>query len=162
MTSPSKNWWCKNWPSHERLDPSSKKKPLPPITLAWRTSCCNCHVNWWVTTLPVKGLKVVAKCCLNWISFHDDLCCCVEYSNVENDLQYLSLKVIKLRSSIRILKSDVQIQMIESGLGCRFHDLHYFEVWIFFHTPWNHYLLEGIITELCGNHRLNVILFYFN
>jgi hypothetical protein len=41
----------------------------------------------------VKGLKVVAKHCLSWISFHDDLCCCVEYSNVE-DLQYLSLKVV--------------------------------------------------------------------
>ena len=25
----------------------------------------------------VKGLKAVAKCCLNWISFHDDLCCVV-------------------------------------------------------------------------------------
>jgi hypothetical protein len=34
----------------------------------------------------VKGLRVVAKCCLNWISFHDDLCCCVEYSNLENQV----------------------------------------------------------------------------
>ena len=32
----------------------------------------------------VKGLQVVANHCLNWFSFHDDLCCCVEYSNVEN------------------------------------------------------------------------------
>jgi hypothetical protein len=32
----------------------------------------------------VKGLKVETNCCLNCISFHDDLCCCVEYSNVEN------------------------------------------------------------------------------
>ena len=31
----------------------------------------------------VNGLKVVAKHCLNWISFHDDFCCCVEYSHVE-------------------------------------------------------------------------------
>ena len=30
----------------------------------------------------VKGLKVVAKHCLDWTSFHVDLCCCVEYSNV--------------------------------------------------------------------------------
>ena len=35
----------------------------------------------------VKGLKVVAKRCLNLISFHDDLCCCVEYSNVENQVE---------------------------------------------------------------------------
>ena len=35
----------------------------------------------------VKGRKVVAKCCLNWTSFHDDLCCCVEYSNVENQVE---------------------------------------------------------------------------
>ena len=35
----------------------------------------------------VKGLKVVAKCFLNWISFHDDLCCYVEYSNVENQVE---------------------------------------------------------------------------
>ena len=32
----------------------------------------------------VKGLKVVAKRYLNWtFLFYDDLCCCVEYSNVE-------------------------------------------------------------------------------
>jgi hypothetical protein len=30
----------------------------------------------------VKGLEVVAKRCF-WISFHDDLCCYVGYSNVE-------------------------------------------------------------------------------
>jgi hypothetical protein len=35
----------------------------------------------------VKGLKVITKRCLNWISFHDDLCCCVEYSNVENQAE---------------------------------------------------------------------------
>ena len=35
----------------------------------------------------VKGLKVVAKRYLNWISFHNDLCCCVEYSNVENQVE---------------------------------------------------------------------------
>ena len=36
-----------------------------------------------ITMFLVKGLKAVAKCCLNWNSFHDDLCCCVEYLNVE-------------------------------------------------------------------------------
>ena len=38
-------------------------------------------------TFLAKGLKVVAKCYLNWNSFHDDLCCCVEYSNVENQVE---------------------------------------------------------------------------
>ena len=35
----------------------------------------------------VKGLKVVAKRCFNWIYFHDDLCCCVEYSKVEHQVE---------------------------------------------------------------------------
>ena len=38
----------------------------------------------------VKGLKVVAKRCLNWISFHDDFRCCVEYSNIENQVEILN------------------------------------------------------------------------
>ena len=37
--------------------------------------------------LLVKGANVVAKCCLNWISFCDDLCYCVEYSNVEYQVE---------------------------------------------------------------------------
>ena len=37
--------------------------------------------------LLVKGLKVVAKHCLNWFFFYDDLCCCVQYSNVENQVE---------------------------------------------------------------------------
>ena len=41
----------------------------------------------------------------------------------------------KLRSSILIIKSDAQKQMVESGFGCRFHDVKYFEVEIFFHIP---------------------------
>jgi hypothetical protein len=31
----------------------------------------------------VKRLKVVAKCCLNWIFFHGALYCCVRYSTIE-------------------------------------------------------------------------------
>ena len=42
---------------------------------------------------------------------------------------------IKLRSSILIIKSDVQKQMVDSGSGRRFHVLHYFEVEVFFHIP---------------------------
>ena len=30
----------------------------------------------------VKVSILVAQCCLNWILFHDDLYCCVKYSNV--------------------------------------------------------------------------------
>ena len=40
--------------------------------------------------------------------------------------------------------------MVEFGFASRFHDLNYFEVRIFYPIPWNHYLLEGIITKLCG------------
>jgi hypothetical protein len=73
----------------------------------------------------VKGLKVVAKHCLNWISFHDDLCYYVEYLNIENQVEILNL----------IIKSDAQKQMVEYGLGCKFHVLNYFEFGIFFHIP---------------------------
>ena len=78
-----------------------------------------------ITFFGVKGLKVVAKRCLNYISFHDGFCCCIEYSNVE----------IKLRSSILIIKNDAQKQMVESSFGHRFHDLSYFKLIIFFHIP---------------------------
>ena len=46
---------------------------------------------------------------------------------------------IKLRSSIFIIKSDAQKQMLEFGFGYKFHDLNYFEIQIFFH------ILEFII-----------------
>ena len=58
----------------------------------------------------VKGLKVVANCCLNWISVLDDLCYCVEYSNVENQVEIFSF----------IIKSDAQMQMIEYGFKHRY------------------------------------------
>ena len=44
---------------------------------------------------------------------------CVKYLN------------IKLRSSILIIKSDTQKQVIEYGSECRFHDLNYVEVGFF-------------------------------
>ena len=34
-----------------------------------------------------KGLKIVEKCCLNWIYFQDELCCCVKYSNVDDQVE---------------------------------------------------------------------------
>ena len=66
----------------------------------------------------VKGLIVVARHCLNWISFHGDLSCCVEYSNVENQVEIFNTYHY----------SDAQKQMVECGFGRRFHDLNYFEV----------------------------------
>jgi hypothetical protein len=60
------------------------------------------------------------------------------------------MQKIKLKSSIFIIKSDAQKQMSESAFGHGFHDLNYFEVGIFFHISWIHYLLEDIITKLCG------------
>ena len=56
----------------------------------------------------------------------------------------------KLRSSMLIIKSDAQKQMVESGFGRRFHDLNHFEVGTFVHIPGNYYLLGGVITKLCG------------
>ena len=54
----------------------------------------------------VKGLKIVANRCLNLSSFHDDLCCCFEFSNIENqvDLQYLSLKVMLKSKCLSYIK----------------------------------------------------------
>ena len=34
-----------------------------------------------------------------------------------------------------IIKSDALEQIIEYGFGRRFHDLNYFSIGIFFHTP---------------------------
>jgi hypothetical protein len=39
---------------------------------------------------------------------------------------------MKLRSSILIIKSDTQKQMIKFGFGRGFHDLNYFEVGVLF------------------------------
>ena len=44
--------------------------------------------------------------------------------------------------------------MFEFGFGHRFHNLNYFEVRIFFHIPLIHYLLQDIITKLCGKTSL--------
>ena len=71
----------------------------------------------------VKGLEVIAKCCLNWISSHDDLCCCAEYLNVENQVE----------SYNTCHQSDAQKQMVEYGFGRRFHAPNYSNVEVFFH-----------------------------
>lgn len=45
----------------------------------------------------LKVLKVVAKCCLDWIELHYDLYCCLKCSNIEYivDVLYnLSLKAM--------------------------------------------------------------------
>jgi hypothetical protein len=41
-------------------------------------------------TKTIKGLKVVAKRCLNKISLQNDLCCYVEYSAGENQVEILN------------------------------------------------------------------------
>jgi len=58
MTSPSKNRWCKNWPSHERLDPLSKKNStveLPCFGHGWakkeNTKKNIVAYTWWLQPL---------------------------------------------------------------------------------------------------------------
>lgn len=41
----------------------------------------------------INSLKVVVKCCLIWICFHDGLYCCVQYLNVIKILK-LTMKTI--------------------------------------------------------------------
>ena len=67
---------------------------------------------------------------------------------------------IKLRSSTFIIKSDAQKQMVESAFGHRFHDFNYFEVRIFFHILGIHFLIEGIITKLCGKPSIYCLLYF--
>ena len=66
---------------------------------------------WYTKTIIcwIKGLIIKKKRCLNWISFHDDLYCCVGYSNVEN--QYLSLKNM-LKSEWLTLILDVDLMTL--------------------------------------------------
>jgi hypothetical protein len=42
-------------------------------------------ILWCSTTkiVLVKLVKVLTKCCLNWVLFHGALYCCVRYSNIE-------------------------------------------------------------------------------
>ena len=99
-----------------------------------------------------KGLKVVAKCCLNWIFF---MMISIVVSNTQ-------MSNIKLRFSTLIIESDAQKQMIESDFEHRFHDLNYFEVRIPFSysfdslCTWGHH--HNLFLE---NHKLYVILSYF-
>ena len=108
---------------------------------------------WYTKTIIflVKGLKVVAKRCLNWIFFHDDLYCCVKYSNVEYQVEIFKL----------IIKSDAQKQMVEFSFGRRFHDLNYFEVGIFFIFLEFIIYLRASSQNFVENHQFNVILSYF-
>jgi hypothetical protein len=58
MTNPSQNRWCKNWPSHERLDPLSKKNStveLPCFGHGWakkeNTKKNIVAYTWWLQPL---------------------------------------------------------------------------------------------------------------
>ena len=71
----------------------------------------------------VKGLIIVVKHCINWIYFHDDFCGCVEYSDVENQVEIFNTNHT----------NEAQKEMFEFVFGRRFHDLNYFEGGFFFH-----------------------------
>ena len=53
--------------------------------------------------------------------FHDDLYCCVKYSNVEYQVEIFK----------PYHESDAQNHMVEYGFELKFHDLKYYEVGIF-------------------------------
>ena len=69
-----------------------------------------------------------------------------------------------------IVTSDAHKQMVEFGFACRFHNLNYFEVGIFFHIPCLiiffhiHYVIKGIITKVFGKPSIecNSIVFLTN
>ena len=42
---------------------------------------------------------------------------------------------LKLRCQKMLIESDAQKVMAKSSYGCKFHDLKYFEVGLFFHIP---------------------------
>ena len=92
-----------------------------------------------IVIVLVKGLKVVAKCCLNYMFFSTRTFIVVLNNQMLNT---------KLRSSELIVKSDAHKQMVESIFERRFHDLKYLEFGIF-HIPSTHYTLHGIITTSC-------------
>ena len=99
----------------------------------------------------VKGLSLVAKRCLNWISFHDDLCCCVEYSNVENQVEILMV----------IIQSDAQKQMVESSFGRRLMTLIILKLDLSFILLGFIFYLRASSKNFVENHQFNVILSYF-
>ena len=50
----------------------------------------------------------------------------------------------KVRSWKLIIKSNAQKQTAKSGVEHKFHDLNYFELYLFIQIPWIHYTLEVI------------------
>ena len=79
--------------------------------------------------------------------FHDDLYCCVKYSNAKYEV-----KIFKTYHS----KSS-QRQMVESGYELCFQDLKYFEVGSFFMFLEIQYLIESIITNFLNYDQCSVI-----
>ena len=101
--------------------------------------------------LLVKGPKVVAKCSLNWISFHDDLYCCVRYSIVDYQVE-----IFKTCHQRVMLKST----WLNIGLNINSWPQKILKLEIF-HILWIHYILEVIITKIYRKPSINVILLYF-
>ena len=65
-----------------------------------------------------------------------------------------------MRSSECIIKSITQKVMAKSGIGCRYHELKYFEVGFFCHIPCIHYKLKGFITKICGKTSIYYSSYY--
>ena len=93
----------------------------------------------------VKHLKVVAKCCLNWVFvFLGALNCCLRYSNIE----YWD-EIFKIISSK---------EMTKSGFGHRFHDLKYFKVGFIFILLEFLISLRATLQKFVGKHQFDVLL----
>ena len=108
-------------------------------------------VLWYTKTIRffIKRLKIVAKCCLNWILLS------MATSIIVLDAQIWN---IKMRSSKLIVESDAQKVIAKFGFGHRFHDLKYFEVGFFFHVCWIPNKLEGHHCRFfVENYQFNII-----
>ena len=126
------------------------------------------HVNIWVPSMVkwtkkmlqftktiiflVKGLKVVAKRCLNWISLRANLCYCVWILKCRKsswDLKYASLKVM-LKSKWLSLVLDIDFMTL-TILKLEFSFI-FLEFVIYLRASWQDFV--GIPLFLC-------FLFYF-
>lgn len=99
-----------------------------------------CMVMWtkkmsrYLKTIVVKWLKLVEKCCLNQICFHDGLYCYVKQPNLEYHDEIFTTYI----------HGNVQKQMVRFGLGINFMTLAILN-FILFHIPLIHCTLEVII-----------------
>ena len=93
--------------------------------------------------------------CWNWLFFS---CQLASFVVLSIQIQNINLRFMRL-----IIKRNAQKQMSRSSFVCKFHDLNYLELGLFFHIPWLHYTLEVIINYFyflfyVENHQFNVNL----